>query len=47
MKMKFKELPKFWQRWIVSLSIITAILAVSLGVYAWNSIGSLLIVMLG
>lgn len=45
MKMKFKELPVFWKRTVVSLIFLNLALLIGLICYIWMTVGSLIQVM--
>ncbi len=45
MKMKFKELPKFWKRTIIALALVVILWAAGLIYYMWISVGELFMFM--
>lgn len=45
MEKKFKELPRFWRRFITILIFATIFLTVGVIMYIWISMGSLISVM--
>ena len=45
MEKKFKELPRFWRKFIAILIFVTVFLTVGVISYIWISVGSLISVM--
>lgn len=45
MEKKFKELPRFWRKFITILIFVTVFLTVGVIGYIWISVGSLISVM--